>query len=161
MSATPATSVLFVCLGNICRSPAAEVIFTHMVEQAGLADALTIDSAGTLGYHEGSPPDHRMAAALRQQGYRVFGRSRPIHRLDLQQFDWIITMDEMNFREVCALDPDGVFHHKIKPMVSFCTRHQAMNIPDPYYGGDEGFRHVIDLLEDGCTGLLQQLRAEV
>lgn len=150
-------SVLFVCLGNICRSPAAEIIFSHMVDADGSSNAWHIDSAGTLGYHEGSPPDARMAAALRAKGYRVFGRSRPIRRADLQQFDWIITMDEMNFEEVRSLDESGEFHAKIRPMVSFCRQHDAAAIPDPYYGGLQGFEQVIELLEDGCAGLLAEL----
>jgi len=157
MSAAAPKSVLFVCLGNICRSPAAEIIFTHLVEEAGIADAWEIDSAGTLGYHKGSPPDARMASALRSKGYRVFGRSRPITRHDLERFDWIITMDEMNFQEVRLLDESGLFHHKIHPMVGFCRKHDVPAIPDPYAGDQQGFMRVIELLEDGCAGLLAEI----
>lgn len=156
MRAAP-VSVLFVCLGNICRSPAAEIIFRRMVEDAGLEQDWHIDSAGTLGYHEGSPPDARMVSALRSKGYRIFGRSRPIHLQDLEHFDWIITMDEMNFQEVRSLDESGRFHEKIRPMVSFCRQHDVPAIPDPYYGGQQGFLHVIELLEDGCAGVLEEL----
>lgn len=150
-------SVLFVCLGNICRSPAAEIIFRKQTTEAGLADCFHIDSAGTIGHHEGSPPDPRMSEALHRRGYPVTGRSRKIRVEDLRNFDLIVTMDESNFADVRWRDPEERFHDKIRPFVSFCQRHSDPRVPDPYYGGQRGFDHVITLLEDGCEGILTEL----
>ena len=150
--------ILFVCLGNICRSPAAEIIFRHFARDQGLADALHIDSAGTIGHHEGEPPDPRMAEALRRHGFEVTGRARRIRKSDLDDFDHIITMDESNLADVRSLDPTGRHHHKIRPLVEFCTANEAPRVPDPYYGGQRGFDHVIALLKDGCQGILDDLR---
>jgi protein-tyrosine phosphatase len=149
--------ILFVCMGNICRSPAAEIVFRKMVGDAGMADRFEIDSAGTIGLHKGKSPDARMAAHLAKNGYKAEGRSRQLTAGDLREFDLILTMDEENFADSLALDPTGEFHHKVKPFVDFLTGHDEPRIPDPYYGGDEGFAHVIELLEDGCAGLLDHL----
>jgi protein-tyrosine phosphatase len=158
--AMPATAehrrVLFVCLGNICRSPAAEIIFRQQVAAAGRADGFHIDSAGTSSHHEGSPPDPRMSEALIRRGFSVTGRARKIQAEDLQCFDLIVTMDESNHAAVQSLDPGGATHSKIRPLVSFCRRHDDLRVPDPYYGGQRGFDHVIDLLEDGCEGILAE-----
>ncbi|MFM2199396.1 MAG: hypothetical protein RLZZ505_2828 [Verrucomicrobiota bacterium] len=149
--------ILFVCMGNICRSPAAEIVFRKMVGDAGRADDFEIDSAGTIGFHKGKPPDARMAAQLAKNGYKVEGRSRQLTASNLREFDLILTMDEENFADALALDPVGEFRDKVKPFVDFLTEHDAPRIPDPYYGGDEGFAHVIELLEDGCAELLDRL----
>jgi protein-tyrosine phosphatase len=149
--------ILFVCLGNICRSPAAEIILRHQASLAGLADDIEIDSAGIIGHHAGSPPDQRMTAALRGRGYQVTGEARKIHRHDLRDFDLIVTMDESNFADVRGLDPCNEYHEKIRPFVGFCRRHSDPRVPDPYYGGQRGFDHVIDLLEDGCEGILAEI----
>lgn len=149
--------ILFVCLGNICRSPAAEIIFRHQAGNAGLLDGLLIDSAGIIGHHQGSPPDPRMAAALQRRGYPVTGKARKIRIDDLRIFDLIVTMDETNLADVRGLDPDGSFHEKIRPFVGFCRRHNDPRVPDPYYGGQRGFDHVINLLEDGCEGILAEV----
>ena len=148
--------ILFVCMGNICRSPAAEIIFRQMVEDAGRAEDFHIDSAGTIGHHEGSPPGSRMAEALRRHGFPVTGRARRIRVEDLERFDWIITMDESNFADVRSLDPTGTYHQKIRQLVTYCRNHEAPRVPDPYYGGQRGFEHVIDLLKDGCAGILRE-----
>jgi protein-tyrosine phosphatase len=148
--------VLFVCMGNICRSPASEIIFRKLVDDAGRGADFEIDSAGTLGYHQGSPPDPRMAATLECKGYTVAGHARKIKADDLRDFDLIVTMDEENFAAVHSLDHAGRFGHKIRPLVGFCREHQVPCVPDPYYGGQRGFDHVIELLEDGCAGILQQ-----
>lgn len=147
--------ILFVCLGNICRSPAAEIVFRKQVEDAGRADAFEIDSAGTIGHHEGSPPDPRMAESLIRRGFTVRGRARKIAATDLESFDIIVTMDETNFSDVARLDQTGKLHSKIRPFVTFCRRHDDKRVPDPYYGGQRGFDHVIALLEDGCEGILK------
>jgi len=149
--------ILFVCLSNICRSPAAEIIMRHQAREAGLADCFHIDSAGTIGLHGGSPPAPEMAQALRVRGYPVTGRSRKIVPDDLRNFDLIVTMDESNFADVRWLDSERRFHDKIRPFMSFCQRHSDRRVPDPYYGGQRGFDHVINLLEDGCDGILTEL----
>jgi protein-tyrosine phosphatase len=150
--------ILFVCLGNICRSPAAEIIFRQKAADAGRADEFEIDSAGTIGYHQGAPPDPRMSEALVREGFTVSGRSRQIRESDLEDFDLIVTMDETNLSDVRELDGSRKFHAKIRPFVSFCTRHEDKRVPDPYYGGKRGFDHVIELLKDGCEGILDELK---
>jgi protein-tyrosine phosphatase len=155
--ANPRHRVLFVCLGNICRSPAAEIIFRKCVADAGRAEEFEIDSAGTIGHHEGSPPDPRMSESLRQKGFTVQGRARQIQQDDLTTFDLIVTMDESNHSDVRSLDKTGSLHHKIRPFVSFCRLHDDLRVPDPYYGGQRGFDHVIRMLEDGCEGILESL----
>ncbi len=152
----PPHRILFVCLGNICRSPAAENIFRHMVNEAGREDEFFIDSAGTIDFHEGKPPDERMSDTLRRRGYKVSGRSRPILKEDLESFDLIVTMDEPNLHDVRDMDPAGQYHDKIKPLVSFLKQKDAPRVPDPYYGGQRGFEEVADLLEDGSHGILEQ-----
>lgn len=143
-------------MGNICRSPAAEIIFRQKVADAGLQAEYEIDSAGTIGYHAGSGPDPRMAEALRGRGFTISGKARQIREKDLEHFDLIVTMDESNLENVRDLDPSGRFHGKIQPLVSFCETHDDPRVPDPYYGGQRGFEHVIDLLLDGCEGILRK-----
>ncbi len=150
--------VLFVCLGNICRSPAAEIIFRKMVDDAGKSVEFEIDSAGTMGHHAGAAPDPRMCEALSKKNYSISGHARQIEAQDLEKFDLIVTMDESNLNEVRNLDQKGRFHSKIRPLVSFCRNHSDLRVPDPYYGGQRGFDHVIHLLEDGCMGILEELR---
>lgn len=151
--------VLFVCLGNICRSPAAEIILRQQAADAGRADDFLIDSAGTIGIHAGSPPDPRMCDALQRHGFTISGRSRQILPEDLEKFDLIVTMDESNLADVRALDGSGKLHGKIRPFMSFCTRHDDLRVPDPYYGGQRGFDHVIALLKDGCEGILAEAKS--
>lgn len=159
MSASGPYRVLFVCLGNICRSPAAEIIFKSMVKNRGWAGMVESDSAGTIGYHRGCPPDARMLKALEKYGYRNPGiQSRPIKREDLEHFDLIVGMDRENLRDLKRLDKTGRWNHKIVPMCSFTTRFPDEEVPDPYYGGQEGFDHVVELLEDGCAHLLDHLK---
>lgn len=153
------TRVLFICMGNICRSPAAEIVFRKMTEDAGRGDEFHLDSAGTIGFHKGSPPDPRMSAHLAKRGYAVEGRSRQLVAADLKDFDILLTMDGENLADTLALDPSCEFHHKVIPFVDFLRSSEASAIPDPYYGGDRGFAHVIDLLEDGCATLLEKLPA--
>lgn len=147
--------VLFVCMGNICRSPAAEIVFRKLVTDARRESEFVVDSAGTIGHHHGSPPDPRMAATLQRRGYQITGRARRISAYDLDKFDLILTMDEENLSNVRKLDSTGANHHKIRPFVEFCTTHTDLRVPDPYYGGQRGFDHVVKLLEDGCEGLLE------
>ncbi len=153
----PRFQILFVCLGNICRSPAAEIILRQQVADAGRSDEFQIDSAGTIGFHQGSPPNPRMSEALERHGFTVSGRSRQIDASDLQSFDLIVTMDESNLNAVRDLDPEGTFHGKIRPFVGFCRTFDDLRVPDPYYGGQRGFDHVIGLLKDGCQGILAEI----
>lgn len=153
---TPPSSVLFVCMGNICRSPAAEIIFRKLVTEAGASDRVRIDSAGTIRYHQGAPPDSRMSAALKARGYKPEGHARHIKPEDLASFDLIVTMDEENLHYVEELASDHPTTATIRPLVSFCTTLNPPRVPDPYYGGASGFDHVIDILEDGCQGILSE-----
>lgn len=146
--------VLFVCLGNICRSPAAENILRKLAKDAGRENEFEIDSAGTIGHHQGAPPDSRMSESLKRQGFEVRGSARQISAADLEHFDLIVTMDESNLRDVEHLDETGQYASKLKPFVGFCRHHDDLRVPDPYYGGQRGFDHVIELLKDGCEGIL-------
>ncbi|MFB2896784.1 low molecular weight protein-tyrosine-phosphatase [Aerosakkonemataceae cyanobacterium BLCC-F50] len=149
-----AYKLLFVCLGNICRSPSAENIMKHLVNQAGLSKEIICDSAGTSSYHIGSPPDRRMSAAAKLRGIELVGEARQFQRSDLEKFDLILAMDKENYRDILSLDRSQQYKDKVKLMCDFCTRHNLKEVPDPYYGGSEGFNQVIDLLLDACEGLL-------
>jgi protein-tyrosine phosphatase len=149
--------LLFVCLGNICRSPSAENIMNYLIEQAGLSESLVCDSAGTSSYHIGAPPDRRMAAAASRRGIELRGRARQFQRSDFETFDLILAMDRANYEDILALDARGNYHHKVRLMCDFTSRYQQREVPDPYYGGREGFDRVIDLLLDACEGLLQEV----
>lgn len=150
--------LLFVCLGNICRSPAAENIMKYLIEQHQLGDRIVCDSAGTGGYHIGSPPDRRMTlAAANRLGIQLRGQARQLQKSDLADFDLILAMDRENYQDILALDPSGKYRHKVHLMCDFCIEHHTIQeVPDPYYGGAEGFNHVIDLLLDACNGLLKK-----
>jgi protein-tyrosine phosphatase len=149
-------SVLFVCLGNICRSPAAEGVFRKLVAEAGRAAEFEIDSAGTGAWHVGSAADHRMRAAAERRGYRLDSIARQISSEDFERFDLILTLDEEIHRRVTALDR-GAGRAGVARLSEFCQVHGAGEVPDPYYGGEEGFEEVLDILEDACAGLLRQL----
>ena len=152
--------LLFVCLGNICRSPSAENIMRHLISQAGLTEQIYCDSAGTSSYHVGSAPDRRMTAAAKLQGIDLVGQARQFEAADLASFDLILAMDRDNYAAIGALDRSGHYRHKIHLMCDFCTRHTLKEVPDPYYGGAAGFSSVIDLLMDACTGLLDHIVQE-
>lgn len=144
-------------MGNICRSPAAEIIFHQKVRESKIANHFLIDSAGTIGLHQGNPPDHRMRHLLQQRGYEIFGSSRKIQADDLALFDHILVMDDANERDLRAMDRKQQYSTKIRKLTDFCLHHRANEVPDPYYGGEQGFAHVIDLIEDACDGLLKTL----
>lgn len=152
------TSVLFVCLGNICRSPAAEGCFLRLIAREGLLDSFTVDSAGTGDWHVGKPADQRMRDAAARRGIVLPSRARQIRPSDLDTFDHILTMDPDNEAAVRQLARGLRARATIQPMVRFCRRSQPPEVPDPYYGGPEGFEHVLDLLEDASEGLLESLR---
>ena len=148
--------ILFVCLGNICRSPAAEGIMRRIVSDRGLENEFEIDSAGTYGGHAGQLPDARMRAAASRRGYELTHRSRPLREEDFDAFDLIVVMDDANYERVCRMAPERRYIEKVTLMVNFCRRHpQWSHIPDHYYEGREGFELVLDLLEDGCEGLTE------
>lgn len=149
--------ILFVCLGNICRSPMAEGVMRRLVEDAGLEKEFVIDSAGTSGYHIGELPDSRMRAHASRRGYNLTHRSRRVRTEDFYDFDLIIGMDDQNIASLQERAPSTEATQKIHRMTEYNTRIPADHIPDPYYGGDSGFEHVIDLLEDACSGLLEAL----
>jgi protein-tyrosine phosphatase len=155
-----AYKLLFVCLGNICRSPSAENIMNHLIEQAGLSEKILCDSAGTSSYHIGSPPDRRMTSAAALKGITMQGTARQFRVADFEEFDLILAMDKQNYFDILALDRQKKYRDKVKLMCEFATRHQIKEVPDPYYGGREGFEKVIDLLLDACEGLLNQLPAK-
>ena len=150
--------ILFVCLGNICRSSSAEGVMRHLVEQAGVAERFEIDSAGILSYHQGELPDPRMRAHAARRGYQLVHRSRPVRTHDFLEFDLIIGMDDRNIDDLNDRAPSPEACRKIHRMTEFCTRFtHADHVPDPYYGGAEGFEYVLDILEDACAGLLEKL----
>lgn len=147
--------VLFVCLGNICRSPAAEGVMRAMA--AGMP--VEIDSAGTAGYHIGELPDARMRSHAAKRGYPLTHRARQFDAADFERFDLILAMDASNMRNLKALDRKNAFGGKLRMMTDYCTALSVTEVPDPYYGGPEGFEHVIDILEDACRGLLKEISA--
>ena len=149
-----AYKLLFVCLGNICRSPSAENIMNHLIKEAGLEDKITCDSAGTSGFHIGAPPDDRMNIAANQRGLKLQGKSRKLKPSDLQRFDLILAMDRENYQDIVYLDREGKYEDKVRLICEFATQKTAKDVPDPYYGGQDGFDYVIDLLFDACAGLL-------
>lgn len=156
-----ATRLLFVCLGNICRSPSAENLMNHLVAERQLEGSVVCDSAGTSSYHIGSPPDRRMAAAAKKQlGITLIGRARQFESSDFQRFDWILAMDQDNYRDILALAPDKSNHAKVKLICDFCRHHEDQEVPDPYYGGEAGFQYVIELLLDACEGILDFVSKE-
>lgn len=150
--------VLFVCLGNICRSPAAEGIFKKLVKEEGLTDTITVDSAGTSGYHDGELPDLRMRQHGARRGYDFDSYSRMFIEEDFDRFDIILVMDDSNLRNVIRLSPDVESQKKVYRMVEFSERFGHDHIPDPYYSGAEGFELVLNLLEDACSGLLDKIK---
>ncbi|MDR2231718.1 MAG: low molecular weight phosphotyrosine protein phosphatase [Tannerella sp.] len=150
--------ILFVCLGNICRSPAAEGILKQKVLEKGLEANFHIDSAGTYGYHTGELPDVRMRRHASQRGYQLTSLARRVTYKDFEQFDVIIGMDDDNIRTLKNIAPNVESQLKIRRLTDFCRHHGDDCVPDPYYGGAAGFEHVIDLLEDACEGIIQRFR---
>jgi low molecular weight protein-tyrosine phosphatase len=150
--------VLFVCTGNICRSPTAEGVFRHMVEKAGLADRIVVESAGTHGYHVGEPPDPRSQSAAAARGYDLSAqRARRVDRKDFDEFDYVLAMDEENLGSLRRLCPPQ-HAHKVRLFMEFGTDAAAREVPDPYYGGGAGFERVLDLVEGASNGLLKHLQ---
>lgn len=151
--------VLFVCLGNICRSPSAEAVMKKFVHEAGLDNQIKVDSAGIIGYHEGESADPRMRSHAARRGYRLESISRPVHTADFYDFDLIIGMDNRNIDDLKRKAPDLESMEKIHQMTEYARNKCYDYVPDPYYSGAEGFELVLDLLEDACKGLLEELVA--
>ncbi|MBZ0106579.1 MAG: low molecular weight phosphotyrosine protein phosphatase [Sulfuricella denitrificans] len=151
------TSVLFVCMGNICRSPTAEGVFRDLVTRSGLDKAIHVDSAGTHNYHIGKSPDARASAAAAQRGYDLSAlRGRQVSREDFLSFDYILAMDEENLSNLKRICPAGQVH-KISLFLEYSRKFSEREVPDPYYGGVQGFEQVLEMVEDAAQGLLDNL----
>lgn len=148
--------LLFVCLGNICRSPAAEGVMQKLLEDRGLQDWIEVDSAGTSSFHIGEPADARMRAAASQRGFALTSRARMVHRRDFAEFDLIVAMDQNNLRALQAY-PEAA-SGQVRLLSGFLDASWPREVPDPYYGGDEGFGVVLDMLEAACPKILEQLQ---
>jgi protein-tyrosine phosphatase len=152
--------ILFVCLGNICRSPAAEGVFKHMIAESGLEREIFCDSAGTAGYHEGEGAYPKMKKIAFKRGYDLTSISRKIRPAsDFDEFDLIIGMDDQNVADLTRMAPDAKAKAKIRKMTDYCTRLRHSSVPDPYYGDSSDYELVIDILEDACAGLLESLNS--
>jgi protein-tyrosine phosphatase len=152
--------LLFVCLGNICRSPTAEGVMRGLVRDAGLEDRIEIDSAGTGGWHVGARPDARSAAAARRRGIVLEGAARKVEPRDFADFDLLLVMDRENHAELLSRAPDDEARAKVRYLREFDPESAArgdLDVPDPYYGGKRGFDDVLDLVEAACRGLLEEL----
>ena len=159
MEAKNTKRILFVCLGNICRSPAAEAMLQMLVDRNGLSNRVVIDSAGTYGGHSGERSDSRLRSAAAQRGIEMTHRARQVREEDFEHFDMLIAMDDNNYESLFRLAPDRDAQQKIYRFREFLRHNPDWSyIPDPYYEGHEGFELVLDLLEDGCSTLLDQLR---
>lgn len=150
-------SVLFVCLGNICRSPAAEGIADSLAQQHGWESRIKIDSAGTAGYHVGKQADSRMIAAAQRRGVELHSRSRKLQPEDLMEFDLVVAMDRENLSDILALCDCP--RSSVKLLSEFLDDQWPADVPDPYYGGEEGFETVLDMLEAACPKILESLVA--
>jgi len=151
-------SVVFVCMGNICRSPTAEGVFRHLVRQEGLDDWITTDSAGTHAYHIGEQPDHRAQQTALSRGIDLSDlRGRKAIENDFHEFDYVLAMDDDNYRLLENICPAGL-ESKLSLFLNFSNEFSETQVPDPYYGGDQGFEHVFDLVESASHGLLQDIK---
>ncbi len=148
-------SILFVCLGNICRSPTGEGVMQHLVEERGIESEISIDSAGTIGYHTGHGADDRMQAAAQKRGYDLQSRSRKITPRDLETFDLVIAMDRENYQDIQQVHQSPTA--TVKLLSDWLGDEWPSDVPDPYYGGDEGFEYVLDMIEAACPLILDEL----
>jgi protein-tyrosine phosphatase len=156
-----AFSILFVCMGNICRSPTAHGVFQQKVIDHGLAEWVQVDSAGTHNYHPGSPPDDRSQEHAAKRGYDLSGlRARQIQDVDFEVHDLILAMDWDNLALIADECPP-LHQRKVRRLTEFCLTHDSPVVPDPYHGGEKGFEHVLDLVEDACQGLIQHVARHI
>jgi protein-tyrosine phosphatase len=150
--------VLFVCMGNICRFPTAEAVFRARVEEAGLVQQILVDSVGTHDYHIGNPPDLRTQRAARQRGYDLSGlRGRQVGVADFTRFDYVLAMDNANMAILYRMCPPPQ-RDRLGLFLQYASSHPQREVPDPYYGGEDGFERVLDMVEDAAAGLLQHIR---
>ncbi len=152
--------VLFVCMGNICRSPSAEAVMNHFIETEGLTEKISCDSAGTIAYHEGENADERMQRHAIKRGYKLTSIARKLRYEDLEKFDYIIAMDKDNYHDILNMDPNGIYTHKVSMMTDYSSNGYN-EVPDPYYGGSEGFELVLDILEDSVDGLINKIKKDL
>ncbi len=155
MSKNSLTKVLFVCLGNICRSPTGEGVLQHLVDEQGLADRIEIDSAGTGGYHVGAPADSRMREHALRRGYDLQSRARKLAAVDMQTFDLVVAMDRENYRDIQRIDENP--SAELKMLSDFLGDDWPSDVPDPYYGNADGFEYVLDMIEAACPKIVQYL----
>lgn len=155
-------NILFVCMGNICRSPTAHAVFQKFVDDNELNEAIKIDSAGTYGYHIGKKPDSRASAVAIKRGYDLSSlRARKVEHEDFEHFDYVLAMDDENYADLITLsqsDQKQDHKHKIKLFLDFAVQSNVREVPDPYYGGSKGFEMVLDLVEDASKGLLAHIK---
>jgi len=153
-------NVLFVCMGNLCRSPTAQAVFTHWVAEAGLAQQIVIDSAGTRVSHVGDPPDERAKRAAAKRGYDMRRiRTRAVQKTDFERFHYLLAMDDKNMSVLAQDCPDDHLT-KLALLMSYATAGSGISVPDPYYGGAHGFERVLDMVEDAAQGLLRHIRKQ-
>jgi protein-tyrosine phosphatase len=153
--------LLFVCLGNICRSPAAEGVLKKMISDAGLQHQVEIDSAGTGGWHAGDLPDHRMRQHASKRGYLLDSRARQVRSGDFADFDLIVVMDRANQRDIASFANDKQSMSRVRQFCDFLHDRDEAEVPDPYYDGADGFELVLDIVENGCTQLLRHIRSQL
>src|SRR5215210_7124287 len=157
VDSVPVVRVLFVCMGNICRSPLAQGVFENVLRREGLVDEVFVDSAGTGSWHVGHPPDERAQRSASFRGLDISGqRARRITPEDCQNFDYVLTMDEENYRAVAALCRRG--GAEVRPFLNYASDRVETEVPDPFYGGSESFEHVLDLVEEASAGLLEEIK---
>ena len=155
MNQTESKSVLFVCMGNICRSPTAEGVFEKLVSDKGLQSRVRLDSAGTIGFHAGKPADSRMQVAAAEKGYQLNSVSRKVTVDDFSDFDLIVAMDRENFSDLSELMPDPS-RAELKLLSDYLGDEWPTDVPDPYYGGESGFTYVVEMVEEACGNLLRK-----
>jgi len=154
--------ILFVCMGNICRSPAAEAIMNKTIRDNNLSELIEVDSAGTIDYHSGEGADSRMKKSAEKKGYVINSIARQFSmEHDFKNFDYIVTMDDENFEDILSMDVRNIYSAKIFRMIDFCETCDAKEIPDPYYNSASGFEHVIELLENSTSGLLNRVMDDI
>ncbi len=154
--------ILFVCLGNICRSPSAEAVMKKLIKDQNMGNLIEVDSAGTIDYHEGEPSDERMRKHAKKRGYKLDHLAKGFKpETDFSSSDYIVTMDNNNYYDIKSMDSKNQYTDKIFKMSEFSVNINFDEVPDPYYGGDKGFEIVLDILEDACKGLLEKIKNDI